>query len=288
MRTSPASPPKPAGRPARPRASTRYTTTGKKETKFGVDLERAERFFAEYGADANVALDGIHLHIGSPVHSANPYVEAIGKALELIDRLRAGGREVRALNIGGGYAADYGTSEAPPAADYAGRIVPMLRGRGLKVFLEPGRQIACNAGVLLAGVLYVKAGGDRRFVITDAAMTDLLRPALYDAFHFIWPARSPEPPVRSAEYAPEGATPADVVGGVCESSDFLAKGRPLPEVGRGELLAVFSAGAYGFVMSSQYNSRPRAPEVLVDGSDFRVIRRRETYEDLIATELPGQ
>ena len=262
----------------------RYTTTGKKESKFGVDLERAERFFAAYGRDPRVALDAIHLHIGSPVYSAEPYVEAVGKAVDLIGRLKRKGFTVRCLDIGGGYAADYGTGESPLAADYAAQIVPLLRGRGLKVILEPGRQIAANAGVLATQVQYVKEGGERKFVIVDAAMTDLIRPALYDSFHFIWPVRSAEPPTRSAEYAPEGCVKVDVVGGVCESSDFLAKDRLLPAVGRGDRLAVFSAGAYGLVMASQYNSRPRPPEVLVEGASWRVIRRRETYEDLVAAE----
>jgi len=263
----------------------RYTTTGKKETKFGVDLERAERFFDAYGSDANVSLDAIHLHIGSPVYSVEPYVEAITKALDLIDRLRGRGREVRAINLGGGYGADYETGQSPLAADYAAAIVPLLKGTALAVLMEPGRQIAGNAGVLLTRVQYVKEGGDKTFVIIDGAMTDLIRPALYQSFHFIWPARSAAPPERSKEYAPPGCVAVDVVGGVCESSDFLAKDRPLPPVGRGDLLAVFSAGAYGFVMSSQYNSRPRAAEVLVEGDRWRLIRRRETYDDLLAPEL---
>jgi len=262
----------------------RYTATGKKETKFGVDIERAERFFRAYGGDANVALDGLHLHIGSPVHSAEAYVEAVTKALGLMERLAGAGREIRSLNIGGGYAADYGNAAAPVAADYAAEIVPLLRGRGLRIFLEPGRQITGNAGVLLTKVLYVKAGGDKTFTIVDAAMTDLIRPALYGSFHFIWPVRSAEAPRRSAEYAPGGCVKMDVVGGVCESTDFLARDRMLPPVARGDLLTVFSAGAYGAVMASQYNSRPRAPEVLVEGDRWRVIRRRETYDDLVAAE----
>jgi diaminopimelate decarboxylase len=262
----------------------RYTTTGKKETKFGVDLERAERFFQTYGRDEHAALDGIHLHIGSPVYSPEPYVEAINKALDLIDRLRRAGVEIATLDIGGGFAADYGTTVSPTAAEYAARIVPLLRGRGLKVILEPGRQITANAGVLATRVLYVKDGGEKKFVIVDAAMTDLIRPALYDAFHMIWPTRSATPPERGAVYTGTDAVTVDIVGGVCESSDFLAKDRALPPTGRGDLLAVFTAGAYGFVMSSQYNSRPRAAEVLVDGQKWRVIRRRETYQDLVGPE----
>ena len=266
-----------------------YTTTGKKETKFGVDIERAERFFESYGRDPNVTLDAIHFHIGSPIYSAEPYVQAIGKTLDLIGRLRGRGFAVRALNIGGGFAADYEQGASPCAADYARAIVPLLKGQGLEIIMEPGRQIACNSAVLLARVQYVKQGGDRQFVIVDAAMTDLIRPALYEARHFLYPARLPagqgDQVARTLDAAPPpGGVKVDVVGGVCESSDFLAKDRVLPPMARGDLLAVFSAGAYGFVMSSQYNSRPRACEVLVDGSRWRIIRRRETYDDLFAAE----
>jgi len=265
----------------------RYTTTGTKETKFGVDIERAERFFERYGGDANVRLDAIHLHIGSPVYSAGPYVDAIAKTLELIERLKAAGMAVRTLDIGGGFAADYEPGTAPSAAQYAEQIVPLLRGAGLEIILEPGRSIACNAGLLLTRVLYVKQGGERNFVIADAAMTDLIRPALYEADHFVWPAQLAEgadAPSRTIDYAAAGGVKVDVVGGVCESSDFLATDRILPPMQRGQLLAVFSAGAYGFVMSSQYNSRPRAAEVLVEGDTWRLIRRRENYGDLFTAE----
>jgi len=264
-----------------------YTATGKKETKFGVDIDRAMGFFEAYGRDANVKLDGLHIHIGSPIYSAEPYVQAIGKSLELIDRLQAAGHAICLLDIGGGFAADYETGASPLAADYARDIVPLLAGRGLELIIEPGRQISCNAGVLLTQVLYVKKGGDRRFVIVDAAMTDLIRPLLYGGKHFIYPAELPagsQPPQRRMDYAPAGAVRCDVVGGVCEPSDFLGKDRMLPPVSRGDLLAVFSAGAYGFVMSSTYNSRPRAPEVLVEGGRWRIIRRRETCDDLMEPE----
>ena len=264
----------------------RYTVTGKKETKFGVDIERAQRFFETYGRDRFVTLDAIHLHIGSPIYSAQPYVEAIAKTLELMDRLAAKGFAVRAMDIGGGFAADYEEGTSPSAAAYARDIVPLLRGRGLEIFLEPGRQIAANAAILLSQVLYVKKGGDRNFIIVDAAMTDLVRPAMYGSEHFVYPAdlRGAAAPQRRIAFEAPGGTKVDVVGGVCESSDFLAKDRILPAMSRGDLLAVFSAGAYGFVMSSQYNSRPRAAEVLVDGKSFRVIRRRETYDDLLTAE----
>ena len=265
-----------------------YTTTGRRETKFGVDIERAERFFEAYGRDEAVLLDAIHIHIGSPVYSPQPYVEAIGKTLSLIERLRGKGFGVRTLDIGGGYAADYEQGASPLAADYADAIVPLLAGADLELIIEPGRQVACNAGVLVCRVQYVKQGGDRKFIIVDAAMTDLIRPALYDSKHFVYPAAlaaGADEPQRRIDYAPAGGQTVDVVGGVCETSDFLAKDRVLPPLSRGDLLAVFSAGAYGFVMSSQYNSRPRAAEVLVEGNAWRIIRRRETYDDLYAAEL---
>ena len=266
----------------------RKTATGKKETKFGVDIDRAERFFETYGRDEHVVLDGIDMHLGSPIYSPDPYVRAIGAASELIEVFKAKGFEIRVLNLGGGLAADYEQGTSPLAVDYAREIVPLLKGSGLEIILEPGRQIACNAGILLTKVLYAKQGGERRFVIVDAAMNDLVRPAMYDAKHFIFPAVLGEgaaPPERRMDYSPPDGIKVDVVGGVCETGDYLGKDRLLPPVERGDLLAVFSAGAYGFVMASQYNSRPRVPEVLVEGDSFRVIRRRETYDDLFAAEM---
>ena len=266
-----------------------YTATGKKETKFGVDIDRAEAFFRTYGRDEHARLDAIHLHIGSPIYSAEPYVEAINKTLDLMDRLAGEGFEVRTLDIGGGFAADYVAGSSPVASDYAAEIVPLLEGRGLEVILEPGRQIAANAGLLVTEVQYVKTGGEKNFVIVDAAMTDLVRPALYGSEHFVWPARLADPaaePERRPDFAAPGGQKVDVVGGVCESTDFLAMDRVLPAMKRGDLLAVFSAGAYGFVMASQYNSRPRAAEVLVESGDWRIIRRRETYDDLFESERP--
>jgi len=263
------------------------TTTGKKGTKFGVDIELAEEFFEAHGRDEHVSLDAIDLHIGSPIYSAGPYVQAIERALALIEQLQARGFAIRTLDLGGGYAADYEQGASPTAERYAADIVPLLKDRGLEIVLEPGRQIAGNAGILLTRTQYVKQGASKRFVIVDAAMTDLLRPALYGSEHFIYPTRLGEgeqPPPRRMDYAAPGAAKVDVVGGVCESSDFLCKDRLLPPVTRGDLLAVFTAGAYGFVMSSQYNSRPRPAEVLVEGDSFRVIRRRETYEDLFDHE----
>ncbi len=265
----------------------RHTTTGKKETKFGVDIERARRVFGEFGRDAHVRLCGIHLHIGSPVNSVEPYVEAIRKTLDLIGDLRGDGYAIDTLDIGGGFGAHYEGDEAPPASVYAERIVPLLRDQKLQVILEPGRSIAANAGLLLTRTVFVKSSGDRRFVIVDGAMTDLIRPALYDAYHFAWPVRPGldfSPPARRRDLRLAGTSQVDIVGPVCETGDYLAKDRWLPPVERGGLIAVFTAGAYGFVMASHYNSRPNAPEVLVEGSAFRIIRRRETYDDLLAAE----
>ncbi len=264
-----------------------YTTTGKKETKFGVDIERAQKVFAEYGRNKAVKLCAIHIHLGSAGQTVEPYIEAIKKILNLIDRLRSDGFTIEAVDIGGGYGADYISGAAPAAADYAAAIVPLLRGKNLKLILEPGASIAANAAILVTRVLYVKTGGAKKFVIVDAGMNDLIRPPLYDAFHFIWPAKVKKefvPNRRDKDLQIKGSEIVDVVGPICESADFFAKDRFLPPVERGDLLSIFTAGAYGFSMASNYNARGRAAEVLVDGSKFSIIRKRENYEDLIALE----
>jgi len=264
-----------------------YTTTGKKETKFGVDIERAQKVFTNYGRDRAVALSAIHIHLGSAGKTVEPYVEAIGKVLSLIEKLRSDGFSIEALNIGGGYGADYITGTAPTAAEYAAAIVPLLKGKNLKLILEPGASIAANAAILVTQVLYLKTGGRKKFAIVDAGMNDLIRPPLYDAFHFIWPVKVGEkfvPRQRDRDLQLDGTEIIDVVGPICESADFFAKDRALPPVKRGDSLSIFTAGAYGFSMSSNYDARGRAAEVLVDGDKFSVIRKRETYEDLIALE----
>ena len=265
------------------------TTTGKKETKFGVDIERAERVFEQYRDLKNLRIGGLHLHIGSPVYEIRPYVEAVTKATELIEQLTARGHRIEWFDLGGGFAVNYkNPDQAQPVTEHAKALLPLLMGKPYKIALEPGRYIVGNAGILLTRVLYRKTGGEKRFVIVDAAMNDLIRPTLYDSYHFIWPARPSTKnvlAVRDADVLPYDGETVDVVGPICEAGDFLAKDRPLPPTKRGDLLAVFTAGAYGFAMSSNYNNRPRAPEVLVDGSGYRVIRRRETYDDLIAAEL---
>ena len=269
-----------------------YTTTGKKETKFGVDLDRAISFFETYGHDPHCRLDALHLHIGSPVYSVAPYVAAIQKACDLIDQLGDLGFAINMLDLGGGFGANYESNQSPVAADYAAQIVPLLQDRvaaGLKIVLEPGRTIAANAGVLLLRVQYVKTSGAKTFVICDGGMNVLMRPCHYGAFHFIWPVEVDERfvPARRAD-AMDGEMAdlirADVVGPICESGDFLAQNRAMPPVEQGDLLAVFSAGAYGMSMANHYNSFPLPPEVLVDDCDATIIREREEYDDLLAHE----
>jgi diaminopimelate decarboxylase len=269
-----------------------YTTTGKKENKFGVDLDRARAFFRRFGTDKHLRLTGLHLHIGSPVYDTEPYVQALTKALGLIDELAGAGYRVSTLNLGGGFAADYQTGLAPAASEYAAAIVPLLRDRvargELKIVFEPGRTIAANAGVLLTRVLYTKESGPRKFIVCDAGMHTLIRPSLYGSFHFIWPAAVADQhvPTRREEHPHlPGLEVCDVVGPICESGDFLAKDRELPLVARGDLLTVFGAGAYGMSMASRYNSHPLPAEVLVDGSSATLVRRRETYADLVSHEL---
>ena len=264
-----------------------YLTTGKRETKFGVDIERAVKVFADYGDNAAVNLCAVHVHLGTGGKKIDPYVEAVEKILPLVDRLRGNGHTIEALDLGGGYGADYESDTVPSAAQYAAGIVPLLKDKDLKLILEPGKSICANAGIMLTRVLYIKHGGRKKFVIADAGMNDLIRPSLYDAFHFIWPAKVKEkfvPHHRNKDLQLDGTEVVDIVGPICEPTDFFAKDRAIPPTERGDLLCVFTAGAYGFTMSSNYNARGRAVEVLVDGEKFSVIRKRETSEDQIALE----
>jgi diaminopimelate decarboxylase len=265
----------------------KYITTGRKETKFGVDIEHAISIFDKYGGDGNVKLCAVHVHLGSGGKTIEPYVEAVEKILPVIDELRSRGHKIEALDLGGGYGADYESDTVPSAEEYAAGIVPLLKDKGLRLILEPGKSICANAGIMLTRVLYTKQGGSKNFIIVDAGMNDLIRPSLYDAFHFIWPSVVTKefiPPARNKTLQMDGTEIVDVVGPICEGADFFAKDRYLPPVGRGDYLCVFTAGAYGFTMSSNYNARGRAAEVLVDGKDFTVIRKRETYEDMIVSE----
>lgn len=264
-----------------------YTTTGTRQTKFGLPAAEVVALFRRHADEARLRLRGLHLHVGSPVLDTAVYARSIERALALVDALRGEGFTLDTLDIGGGFGAPYTDVAAPTPAEYARVIVPLLRNRGLRVIVEPGRSIAANAGILLTRVLRVKESDAQRFVIVDAAMNDLIRPALYGAFHFVWPVNAGphQPRSRAARQPFPGLVRSDVVGPICETGDFLARGRELPPLRPGDLLAVFGAGAYGMVMASQYNSRPRAPEILVDGHTARLIRRRETYVDLAAAEL---
>jgi diaminopimelate decarboxylase len=266
----------------------RYTATGQKESKFGLDIERALRIAGTVKDVPSLSMIGMHMHIGSQITTVDPYAKAVAKGVDLIGKLRAMGHPIAWYNMGGGYGIAYRGPEAKPIREFAEVILPGIKATGCRLAIEPGRVIAGNAGILVSRVLYTKQSGDKRFLIQDAAMNDLIRPALYESFHRIWPvtvpAGLPAPP-ENYEAAIDGTEPWDVVGPICESGDFLAKDRALPPLGAGALLATFSAGAYGMVMASNYNTRPRAAEVLVDGDAARLVRRRETLDDLVAQEV---
>jgi diaminopimelate decarboxylase len=264
------------------------TDTSVKGVKFGLDIQTVLDVAQGVVGNPAVRVIGLHMHLGSPILSTQPYKDGAAKALVLIERLREQGHPISVLNMGGGFGIHYRRQEARPAAEFAEVIVPAVRQARCRLVLEPGRFIVGNAGVLLSRVLYRKESGGKHFLIQDAGMNDLIRPTLYESFHRVWPAEPPEGvPAPPEDY--EGDIPhtfaQDVVGPVCESGDFLAKGRRLPALAAGDVLVTFSAGAYGMAMSSNYNSRPRAAEVLVDGESHRLIRRRETYEDLVRPEI---
>ncbi len=274
--------------PALPPKTHVKTDTSVKGTKFGLDIETILDVARSVVSEPYIRVIGLHMHLGSPIITTQPYREGVEKGLVLIDQLRKQGHPISVLNMGGGFGIHYRKQEAPPADAFAEVIVPAVKQSGCKLVLEPGRFIVGNAGILVSRVIYTKESGGRHFIIQDAAMNDLIRPTLYESFHRIWPvAPSAGLPAPPEDYETEipGTRKYDVVGPVCESGDFLAKDRRLPEMKRGDLLATFSAGAYGMAMASNYNSRPRAAEVLVDGQAHRLIRRRETYEDLVRPEL---
>ncbi|MFM7840983.1 MAG: diaminopimelate decarboxylase, partial [Nitrospira sp.] len=238
-----------------------YISTGMKKSKFGISADRALEEFKLASSLKHIDVAGVHKHIGSQLTEIAPFVDALRKVAELVGRLKDQGINIRYLNIGGGLGITYSDETPPEPKDLAEAISPILRDLNCTVIMEPGRVIVGNAGSLVTRVLYHKASDVKKFVIVDAAMNDLIRPSLYNAFHNITP-------VREAHGTP--SVTVDVVGPVCESGDFLAKDRVMPEVKAGDLLAVMSTGAYGFVMSSNYNSRSRVPEVLVCGSEMHV------------------
>ena len=251
-----------------------YISTGMKKNKFGLDLEKSLEAYALARDLTAIEPVGIDCHIGSQLTSISPFLEALDKILNFKAKLDEMGLSISYLDLGGGLGITYNEEEPPHPREFGEALTARLRDMPLTVILEPGRVIVGNAGILATQVVYTKQTPSKRFLIVDAAMNDLVRPALYDSFHHIGEITAHDrPPVK-----------VDVVGPICESSDFLARDRELPGMEQGEYLAVYSAGAYGFAMSSNYNSRPRAAEILVDGSQARVIRRRETYEDLTALE----
>jgi len=251
-----------------------HISTGHRNSKFGIPLAQVLEYYAEARGLPELELVGLSTHIGSQITETGPFVEAGEKVAAIVRKLRADGIALRYLDIGGGLGIPY-LEEPPPPSAYAAAILKPLAGLGLKIIAEPGRVLVGNAGILLTRVMYIKETDVKRFIVVDGAMNDLIRPVLYEAYHAIWPVR--KTPGRPSVVA-------DVVGPVCESGDFFAQERAMPEPQAGELLAVMSAGAYGFVMASNYNSRARSPEVLVEGARVHVIRERDTFEDQVHGE----
>lgn len=256
----------------------RYLTTGERASKFGLEVEHALRLVAARDDHPGVAIHGIHVHIGSMVSTAQPYLDAMNVALYTIRRCRAAGAAITALNLGGGFGIAYQPDQAAlPIEAIAAAIMPLARQADVQVLVEPGRAIVADAGVLLTRVLYTKTNGDRRYAIVDAGMNDLIRPALYGARHRVTR-------IENEDEKDAPSTLCSVVGPICESGDILAAEVTLPELQRGDLLIIHDVGAYGMSMASNYNARPRAAEVMVEGDRWRVIRRRETVEALMCGE----
>ncbi len=253
----------------------KFIMTGKSETKFGMDKKTILQILSQGKRYKNIKIEGIHIHIGSQISEPQNFVSAIKKVKELIKRINM---PLKYFNIGGGFAAQYDFSESPTlACDFAEHIKPLLKDMKFKIILEPGRFIVANAGVLITKVLYIKKSFKKKFCVVDAGFTELIRPALYSAYHFISPLELTSGEDEYQEY--------DIVGPICETTDFLAKSTKLPvSLKEGDFLCIFSCGAYGMSMSSNYNSRRRPPEVLVDKDRFYLIRKRESYKDLIRKE----
>lgn len=252
-----------------------YISTGMKKSKFGIGADRVLSDFDQAAALPNIQVVGVHAHIGSQLTKISPFVDSLTKVVGLIQTLKNKGIPIQYLNIGGGLGITYSDETPPQPKDLADAITPLLKETQCKIIMEPGRVIVGNAGILLTKVLYIKDNGTKKFAIVDAAMNDLIRPSLYEAHHDILPVVK-VPNVQEDTY--------DVVGPICESGDFLAQNRTMPAVKEDDLLSVMSAGAYAFTMASNYNSRPRVPEILVKGGESFVIRERESYDDLIRGE----
>jgi len=251
-----------------------YISTGLKKSKFGIHIQRSVEDYRRARGLSHIEVAGIDCHIGSQLTTVPPFVDALQRVRALADRLQAEDFTIRYVDMGGGLGIAYNDEQPPTPQEYAQALSEGLRGLDATLLLEPGRVIVGNAGILLTQVLYLKSTDEKNFVVVDGGMNDLIRPALYGSYQAIQPVV----PIDGADFT------ADVVGPVCESGDFFAKDRRIPRVQPGDLLAVMSAGAYGFVMASNYNTRPRPPEVLVDGSNFHIVRERETHEDLIHGE----
>jgi diaminopimelate decarboxylase len=252
-----------------------YISTGLRENKFGIPIERALEYYRKVRSLRNVEVIGVHKHIGSQITELSPFIESLERIVSLVEELHREGLTLRYIDMGGGIGITYDGEQPPSFEEYAGAIQPLVARAGCTLIVEPGRVIVGNAGILVAKVLHVKKTPAKTFVVVDAAMNDLIRPSIYGAFHRIIPVQE----------AGQGETMvADVVGGICESGDFFARGRTIPHVQAGDLIAILSAGAYGAAMASNYNSRPLIAEVLVDHEQMKIIRRRQTYEEMIALE----
>lgn len=253
----------------------KHITTGKKENKFGLAIDKAVDYYIEATKMPNLDVIGVQAHIGSQIISTTPYVESINRLAKLINDLDEAGIKIQTLNIGGGLGIIYNEENPSTAQQFADAILPLVKPTGRRLIIEPGRFIVGNAGILVTKVIYIKPIETKTFVIVDAGMNDLIRPALYDSYHSIRPVK-----IESTD-----AFVVDVVGPICESSDCFAKERRIPIVKEGDLLSIFSAGAYGFVMSSNYNARPKVVEVMAIDDKYYITRRRETYDDLINGEV---
>lgn len=256
-----------------------YVSTGMKKSKFGIDIKRSAELYKKALSLGSLEVIGVDCHIGSQLTSVSPFVDALSRVREYLDRalvgyLRKEGANIRYLDLGGGLGIQYKDEEPPHPEEYASALIQGLEGLDVTLVLEPGRVVVGNAGILLTEVLYLKETDEKKFVIVDGGMNDLIRPALYGSYQAIRPVVE-----RKAE-----TIVADVVGPICESGDFFAKDREISRPQTGDLLAVMSAGAYGFTMASNYNAHPRPPEILVDGKEFHVVRKRETFDDLISGE----